>query len=187
MGALDPNAKERAMTTETGGAEPEGEKKPSRRWQAPFLGVLFIVAGLAFLAASWFPKATVERLWPLFLLIPVAALGQQYLEKGRAAAGVLVPVGVLLYLTGFFLWLNFTSWERTAVTWPNFLLAPALGLFLEFLATRKTALLVPVAVLTVVAAVLLAGFHRSTLAIAVALIAVGALLLIGPALRGRKG
>ncbi len=174
------------MTTETGGAEPTAEK-PSLRWQAPILGVLFIVAGLAFLAASLFPEATVERLWPLFLLIPVAALGQQYLEKGRAAAGALVPVGILLYLTGFFLWLNFTTWERTAVTWPNFLLAPALGLFLQFLATRKTALLVPVAVLSVVAAVFLAGFHRSTLAIAVTLIAVGALLLIGPALRGRKG
>jgi hypothetical protein len=174
------------MTPETGGAEPTSEKPP-RRWQAPILGVLFIVAGLAFLALSLFPGATVERLWPLFLLVPVAALGQQYLEKGRTAAGVLVPVGILLYLTGFFLWLNFTSWERTGVTWPNFLLAPAFGLFLQFLATRKSALLVPVAVLSVVAAVFLAGFHRSNLAIAVALIAVGALLLIGPALRGRKG
>ncbi len=174
------------MTTETGGTDP-ATHDASLRSQAPILGVLFIVAGLAFLAASVFPKATVDRLWPLFLLVPVAILGQQFLEKGRAAAGVLVPVGILLYLTVFFLWQNFTSWDRTAVTWPNFLLAPAFGLFLLFLATRKAGLLVPITVLSVVAVVFLAGFHRSTVAIAVALIAVGVVLLVGPAFRGRRG
>ena len=174
------------MTTETGGTDPAA-RKPSLRSQGPLLGVLFIVAGLAFLAASLFPKATVDKLWPLFLLVPVAILGQQYLEKGRAAAGVLVPLGILSYLTVFFLWLNFASWEQTAVTWPHFLLAPAFGLFLQFLATRKTGLLVPITVLCVVAVVFLAGFHRSTVAIAVALIAVGLVLLLGPAFRGRKG
>jgi hypothetical protein len=137
--------------------------------------------------ASLSPKATVDKLWPLFLLVPVAILGQQYLEKGKAAAGVLVPLGILSYLAVFFLWLNFTSWDQTAVTWPHFLLAPAFGLFLHFLATRKTGLLVPITALCVIAVVFLAGFHRSTVAIAVALIAVGVVLLVGPVFRGRKG
>jgi len=100
---------------------------------------------------------------------------------------VLVPSGILLYLAVYFLWLNFTSWEHTAVTWPHFLLAPALGLFLLFLATRRTALLVPISVLSVIAVVFLAGFRRSTFALALALIAVGVLLVAQVALRGRKG
>ncbi len=174
------------MTPDTGGTEPVAQKS-SLPLQARLLGVLFIVAGLAFLLASMFPEATVARLWPLFLLVPVAVLGQTYLAKGKAAAGVLVPMGILLYLAVFFLWLNFTSWQHTAVTWPHFLLAPAFGLFLQFLATRNLALLTPVTVLTVVAAVFLAGFRRSTLAIAVALIALGVVLLLGPTFRRRKG
>ena len=174
------------MTTETGATEP-APRRPSSSSHALALGVLLIAAGLAFLAASTFPEATVARLWPLFLLIPVVILGQQYLEKGKAAAGVLVPSGILLYLAVYFLWLNFTSWEHTAVTWPHFLLAPALGLFLLFLATRRTALLVPISVLSVIAVVFLAGFRRSTFALALALIAVGVLLVAQVALRGRKG
>lgn len=161
-----------------------GERHPPLR--APVLGVLFLVAGAALLLGSLYPEATVARLWPLFLLVPVAVLGQVLLERRRAAAGVLVPIGVLSYLTVFFLWLNFTSWARMASAWPNFLLAPALGLFLLFLATRRAQLLVPVAALTIVAAVFLGGLQRSIVAIALVLMVVGVLLLVGPVLRRRK-
>lgn len=161
-----------------------GERRPPLR--APVLGILFIVAGVAFLLGSLYPEATIARLWPLFLLVPVAVLGQVYLERRRTAAGVLVPVGVLSYLTVFFLWLNFTSWSHMATAWPHFLLAPALGLFLLFLATRSAQLLVPVAALSILAVMFLGGFQRSRIVIAAALIGVGVLLLVGPALRGRR-
>lgn len=166
-----------------GGVQRSPERAPLR---APVIGGLFVVAGLAFLAGSIYPEATVARLWPLFLLIPVAVLGELFLEKRREAAGVLVPIGVLLHLSAFFLWLNFTSWSHMATAWPNFLLAPALGLFLLFLATRNVQLLVPVTTLAVVALVFLGGFQRSKILIAAVLIGVGLLLLLGPLVRRRR-
>ncbi len=165
------------------GQQPTPRGAPPLR--APALGVLFLVAGLAFLLASIYPEMTVGRLWPLFMLIPVAVLGQLYMEKRREAAGVLVPIGVLVYLTAFFLWLNFTSWSHMATAWPNFLLAPAVGLFLLFLSTRSAHLLVPIAALTIVAVVFLGGLQRSMILIAAVLIAVGLVILLGPALRRR--
>lgn len=174
------------MATEPGGTENASRESPAP-WRAPVLGVVFIAVGVAFLAASVFPEANIGTLWPLFLLIPVVGLGQTYLAKGKSAAGVLVPLGILLYLTVLFLWLNLTSWERTEAAWPHFLLAPAFGLLLLAVATRNVGLLVPVGVLGALAAISLAGFDRSRLAIALVLIVVGVALVIGPALRRNHG
>jgi hypothetical protein len=149
------------------------------------LGILFILAGLAFLAGSFIEGATVARLWPLFLLIPVVILGHRYLTHPRGSEGVLVPVGVLSYLAVFFLWQNFTGWEHTGQTWPHFLLAPALGLFLLFLATRRLPLLIPVSILTVLALLFFGTLHRSNLLVAATLLVVGVVLLASSALRRR--
>ena len=159
--------------------------KPPRR--VPALGLLFVAAGAILLASTVFPEATISNLWPLFLLIPVAVLVERFVAAPRQASGVLVPVGVLSYLAAFFLWLNFTSWANVVTAWPHFLLAPAFGLFLLFLATRETHLLVPVTILSSVALVFLAGVQRSRVAIAVVLIVVGLVLILGPALRRRRG
>jgi hypothetical protein len=174
------------MTNEVeGGAGAAGQKRSPH--PLPALGILFVVAGVVLLLGSLLPEATVSKLWPLFLLIPVVILGQRFLAQPKEAVGVLVPIGLLSYLTVYFLWLNFSSWANTAVTWPHFLLAPAVGLFLLFLATRNTHLLVPVTVLTVVALVFLGGLQRSRIGIAVLLIGVGIVLILGPALRRRRG
>jgi len=165
-------------------ATPPG--KPPRV-RVPALGILFVAAGAILLASTVLPDATLSNLWPLFLLIPVAVLLERFLADPKRAAGVLVPIGVLSYLAVFFLWLNFTSWSHTGTTWPHFLLAPAFGLSLLFLATRNTSLLVPITILTAVAVVSLAGLQRSRVAIAIVLIAVGVALILGPALRRRRG
>lgn len=167
----------------TGGAPAERPPRPP----IPALGVVFLAAGLVLLASSFVPEATLSKLWPLFLLVPVAILVERYVAHPKQAAGVLVPIGVLSYLTVFFLWLNLTSWANTGTTWPHFLLAPAFGLTLLFLATRNTHLLVPITALTAVAVVFLVGVQRSRVAIAVALIAVGIALILGPTLRRRTG
>lgn len=167
----------------SGGAPGE---RPARG-RVPAVGILFVAAGGILLASSLLREATLSNLWPLFLLLPVAVLLERFLADPRAAAGVLVPVGLLSYLAAFFLWLNFTSWGNVGAAWPHFLLAPAFGLLLLFLATRNTALLVPVAVLTSIAAVFLAGLQRTRVAIALVLIAVGVVLIVAPALRRRRG
>ena len=170
-----------------GGPSPESRPAPPARPRVPALGILFVAAGAILLASTVLPDATLSNLWPLFLLIPAAVLLERFVADPKHASGVLVPIGVLAYLAVFFLWLNFTSWSHTARTWPHFLLAPAFGLFLLFLATRNTSLLVPITILTAVAVVSLAGLQRSRVAIAVVLIAVGVVLILGPALHRRRG
>lgn len=172
----------------TGPGEPSGTPgEKALRARVPALGILFVAAGMILLASTVFPEATVSNLWPLFLLIPVAILIDRFLAAPKQASGVLVPIGVLGYLSVFFLWLNFTSWAHTATAWPHFLLAPAFGLFLLYLATRNTHLLAPITVLTSVAVVFLAGVQRSRIGIALVLIVVGLVLMLGPALRRRRG
>ncbi len=170
-----------------GGPPPAPGPAPPGRPRVPALGILFVAAGGILLASTVLPAATLSNLWPLFLLLPVAVLLERFVADPKHAAGVLVPIGVLGYLAVLFLWLNFTSWSNVGGAWPHFLLAPALGLSLLFLATRNTSLLVPIAILTAVAVVSLAGVQRSRVAIAVALIAVGVVLILGPALRRRRG
>jgi hypothetical protein len=174
------------MAQEVGPAGGPSSEQPARP-RVPALGVLFVVAGVILLVSTYVPEVTFSKLWPLFLLLPLAILVERYLAQPKQAVGVLVPIGVLSYLTVFFLWLNLSSWANTATTWPHFLLAPAFGLSLLFLATRNTHLLVPITALTVVAVVFLVGMQRSRFAIAVALIAVGLVLILGPALRRRRG
>lgn len=174
------------MAQEDGTPTDTPPEKPSRA-RVPALGILFVAAGAILLASTVLPDATLSNLWPLFLLIPAGVLLERFLADPKHASGVLVPAGVLSYLAVFFLWLNFTSWAQTATAWPHFLLAPAFGLFLLFLATRNTSLLVPITILAAVAVVSLAGLQRSRVAIAVVLIAVGVVLILGPALRRRRG
>ncbi len=165
-------------------------QEPARKSSSipvPILGVLLILLGLALLVRPLVPEPTISKLWPLLLLIPVFVLGQRFLEKGKGAAGVLVPVGVLLYLMIYFLWVNLRLASSVGDTWPHFLLAPAFGLFLLYLATRNTRHLVPAAILTLLAGVFFGGMHRSTIAVAVILIAVGVFILAGSILRKRGG
>ncbi len=165
-------------------------EKPARKPSPiplPILGIVLILAGLALLIRPLVPEATVSKLWPLLLLVPVVVLGQRFVEKGKEAAGVLVPLGILVYLTVYFLWVNLRLASSVGNTWPHFLLAPAFGLILLYLATRNTRHLVPAAVLTLLAGVFLGGMHRSTTALAVILIAVGVIVLARSVLGKRGG
>jgi hypothetical protein len=172
-----------ALEIDPSGSGPAEKPRPP----IPALGVVFLAAGAILLASSLVPEATLSKLWPLFLLVPVAILVERYVAHPKQAVGVLVPIGVLSYLTVFFLWLNLGSWARAGTQWPHFLLAPAFGLTLLFLATRNRHLLVPITALASVAVVFLVGVQRSRVGIALALIAVGLALILGPALRRRPG
>ncbi len=175
---------------DAGKVEEARAEEPARRSSSipvPVLGVVLILVGLALLARPLVPEATISRLWPLVLLVPVFVLGQRFLEKGKEVAGVLVPLGILSYLTVYFLWVNLRLASDVGSTWPHFLLAPAFGLFLLYLATRNTNHLVPAAVLAVLAGIFLGGMHRSTVVVAVILIAAGAFILAGPLLKKPRG
>ncbi len=152
----------------------------------PVIGILLILAGIFFLFGSFIPEFNLSKLWPLFMLIPVLIFAQLLLEKKKEAVGVLVPGGILLYLTVYFLWLNFTSWSNSDATWPHYMLAPAFGLFCLYLATRNSGLLIPVFVLTVLAVLFFGGIYKSSVLIAVFFIGLGVIILIRPLFKKRN-
>jgi hypothetical protein len=79
-------------------------------------------------------------------------------QNFKAHYGVLMPAALLTFLTIYFLWLNYTTWENVKYTWPNFLLAPASGLFALYIANREKGLLIPVCVLAALAVIFLRDY-----------------------------
>lgn len=89
--------------------------------------------------------------WPGFIAAPAVGLILLYLFGDRSP-GLLVPVGILLTIAGtcFFSGL-FNLW---GVLWPGFIIAPAVGLFLLYIAgNREPGLLIPIFILTGIAIV----------------------------------
>lgn len=148
-------------------------------------GVALVIFGIALFFGSFFPVFSLSRLWPLFLLIPVVFFIPPLIDGGKAATGVLIPGTILLFLTVYFLVLNYTSWDLVSVTWPNFLLAPALGLFIFYLFNRdQKGLLVPVTILTVLAVIFYGTLLKSTIVTAVCFILIGSLVLVSSIRKG---
>lgn len=144
-----------------------------------FGSALVLIGGL-FLTGSFIPGFSMSKLWPLFMLIPLIFFIPPLVENGKAASGVLIPGTILLFLTVYFLVLNYTSWDFVAQTWPNFILAPALGLFVFYLFNREQkGILVPVTVLTVTAVVFYGLSLKSNIVMAVCFIILGILVLTG--------
>lgn len=112
-------------------------------------GILFTL-GITFLLGEIFGY---RLLWPGFIAAPAVGILLLYLYGSRSS-GLLVPVGILLSIASicFFSEL-FGIWQ---VTWPGFVLAPAVGLFLMYIADnqRSSALLIPIFILTFVSVVM---------------------------------
>ena len=88
-------------------------------------------------------------MWPGFVASPAIGLLLLY-WCGSRSGGLLVPIGTLLtFASIFFISELFNIW---AITWPGFILAPAVGLFLLYLAGNQnnSALLVPIFILTAI-------------------------------------
>lgn len=157
------------------------------------IGVLLILLG-AFLFLNRggdFGTGTIfAYFWPSMFVLPLGLFFHwmyfAMTERSTAAAGLLVPGGVLLTvgLVCQFSML-FDSW---GYTWPGFILAPAIGLF-EFywFGNRNKWLLVPINILVVISILFFAVFSIGSLfshfagqpIIAILMILVGAVALIG--------
>ncbi|MBG9565610.1 LPXTG cell wall anchor domain-containing protein [Brevibacillus agri] len=128
-------------------------------------GYLLIGIGAIFVLATYLgiPLA-IDKLWPVFLLIP--AIGFHlffFMNPKPQRAGLLVPGGILLVYAPLFFFSQLLADGDMSRTWPFFLLGPALGLFeLYVFGGRKAALLIPVGILTVVALVFLMANFLST-------------------------
>ncbi|MBL0389180.1 hypothetical protein JJB07_21540 [Tumebacillus sp. ITR2] len=123
-----------------------------------FAGVLLLVVGaLLALGTLGFITISMYFLWPLFLLVPGILFHVRFfMSPQEHNAGILVPGGVLTVLGCLFLFCNIFGWGSLHGLWPVFMLAPAVGLFEQYMfGGRNAGLLVPVSILTVIAVIFL--------------------------------
>jgi hypothetical protein len=153
-------------------------RDPRTRAAALTGGAILVLLGLLFLLNNFYRFLDAELLWPLFLLIPVIPLAINWLEKGREAAGAVIPITILIFYSGYFLWLTHTHWLGAGTTWPNFLLGPGLGFFLLYVIERKGALLVPALILIGLAAAFYSGIYDTSLPLGAFLVLAGGLLVL---------
>ncbi|MCA1029450.1 DUF5668 domain-containing protein [Bacillus timonensis] len=116
------------------------------------LGTLFLLDSLNVIDHAW------SFLWPVFLLVPAIAFHAAFFATGakKSAAGLLVPGGILLVLSGLFFFEVLTSWQFSGTTWPFYLFAVAFGLLeLWLFGGRQPSLLIPIFILTTVGSVFL--------------------------------
>ena len=159
-------------------------KDPRARVAALTGGIILALLGVLFLLNNVYHFLNAERVWPLFLLIPVIPLAIQWLEKGREAAGAVIPITILVFYCGYFLWLTHTSWMGAGTTWPNYLVGPGLGFLLLYFIERRTGLLVPAFILLGLAAAFYSAIYNHSLPLGGFLIAAGLVLVLRGGGRG---
>jgi len=160
------------------------EKKSSegKEFKIGFIlsGAILMGIGVLFMLVNFIPYLSVEKLWPLFMLVPVAILAAVWTQYKEKASWVILPVVILLFYCGYFLWLNFTSWDNTMATWPNFIIAPGLGFLGFYLTTRKWGYLIPAFTLLILAAIFYGAIIGNTLTVGILLIVIGLLIILKP-------
>jgi hypothetical protein len=140
-------------------------------------GAILSLLGVLFLLNNFYHFLDAGRTWPLFLLIPVIPLAINWLEKGRPAAGAVVPITILTFYCCHFLWLTHTNWEAAGTSWPNYLIGPGLGFLFLYLIERRTGLLVPAFVLLGLGAAFYSGIYGNSLYLGGFLMLAGAVLV----------
>lgn len=136
-------------------------------------GIIFTV-GITFLFGETFSYGLV---WPGFIAAPAVGLLLLYLF-GERSPGLLVPIGVILTISGTFFFSElFNAW---AILWPGLIMAPAVGLFLLYLAgNRDPGLLVPIFILTGISVTFFSIFCLRHFAGYIKYVAGGALIIFG--------
>ena len=157
-------------------------RDPRARVAALTGGAVLALLGVMFLLNNFYHFLRAERVWPLFLLIPVIPLAINWAEKGRSAAGAVIPITILVFYCGYFLWLIHTSWAGAGTTWPNYLIGPGLGFLFLYAIERRTGLLAPAFILLGLAAAFYSAMYGNSLPLGGFLVAAGAVLILG----GRK-
>lgn len=104
---------------------------------------ILLTLGVTFLLGEIF---SYHLIWPAFIASPAVGLLLLYLF-GERSPGLLVPIGILFTVAGTCFFSELLNlW---GVLWPGFIIAPAVGLFLLYIAgNRESGLLIPIFILT---------------------------------------
>ncbi|EKQ57020.1 MULTISPECIES: hypothetical protein [unclassified Clostridium] len=156
-----------------------------------FWGFFFIVIGILLFMSRLLHIQLfgMDRLWPLFILIPGLSFNFAYFAT-RTNPGVLVPGGILTTLGLLFFFETITNWHFAGYTWPIYPFSVAIGLFqLYYFGGRKRGLLIPICILTIIPAVSFASmlFGNIFRVINTTLVVPAILILVGIALIFGKG
>jgi len=137
------------------------------------MGVILICIGILFLLDSLVPWLRLDYTWPFFLLLPAAVLVLIWIRRGKSAAPLVFPITLLLFFSGYFLWLNHVGWWHADTTWPNFLVGPGLAFLALYFVRRRSGLLIPAFILIGLAAIFYVEFARNTWFMGVVLMVAG--------------
>lgn len=127
--------------------------------QSKVLGAILVIIGLLAILSQIFHISifNIDNLWFLFILVPGLYFEFTYFTTKREP-GILVPGGILTTIGLLFCFEILTGWQFSAYTWPIYPLAVAIGLFqLYWFGGKERALLIPVGILSTIAAAGLIG------------------------------
>lgn len=138
------------------------------------VGTLFTFAGVCFFSELFHIW---HLLWPGVIVSPAVGLLLLYLF-GNRSAGLLIPIGTLMSISGLFSFAEiFDAW---GIVWPGFIMAPAVGLFLYYLAgNRNSALLIPIFILSAISVTFFSIFCLGKILWALRYVIGGAFVLFG--------
>jgi len=141
------------------------------------LSVILIAAGILFLFGNYL-NLSIEKLWPLFMMIPVVIFTAIMLGDFKNNYGVIVPAVILTTYTVYFLIMNYSNSMYYGSTWPVFILGPGLGLLALYIANRKSGVLLSSLIIIGVAVIFFAFSYKTPVLIGVCFIAGGCIFLI---------
>ena len=150
----------------------------TNRSSSIILAVVLISAGVLLMFGGSVSSLHVSKMWPLFLMIPVAAMALGWLRHGKKAAGVAYPITLLTLFCVYFIWLNFAGWNHVRHSWPMFIMIPGVSFLVLYLATREKRILVPAGILCGLGILFLSGAGSFVLAAGLALTMTGVYIII---------
>lgn len=162
----------------------DGEEKVSKHHDkvaGPIFGFMLIFVGVIFLLSAVFKLFSMDKLWPLFIMIPVPFISIAIFQKGsKERFGALIPIVILTYLTTYFLWLNYNpgGWSMVKTTWPHFIMMPGAAFLITYIFMGEAGLLIPASILIVTAMVFFGLVQENKLMIGVLIILLGLLVII---------
>jgi hypothetical protein len=114
----------------------------SKRELAAILGIVVVLLAVFMMAAQVFGILSFRFLWPLLMIAPIVFFIPLFLKDNKKFALLWIPSVTLIFLSLYFILLNYAGWNYISISWPNFILAPGLGLFAFYLARKSKGSLV---------------------------------------------
>jgi predicted membrane protein len=82
--------------------------------------------------------------------------------------------------------MNFTSWTYVEITWPNFLIGPAIGFFIIYLPKKEWGFLIPCAILLLISGIFYSELIDASTSIIAVLFMLAGIALIFKSRLSRK-